>query len=92
MSATTLKRALMALKYKGVFEQINGLLIGRNAVVDSEEQPLSSEQAMLDVVSNLPIPVIYDMDISHLPPNLTLVNGAIAHVDGDKDQITQVLD
>ena len=39
---------------------------------------------MHDAVGDLDLPVVLDLDIGHLPPQLTLVNGALAtiHVEG----------
>ncbi|WP_199886093.1 S66 family peptidase [Pseudoalteromonas sp. T1lg23B] len=93
LSPTAFKRALLSLKFKGVFAQINGLLVGRNAVTHSAGKDITSQQALDEVIGNLNIPVIYDMDIGHLSPNLTLFNGAYAHIcvrDGC-GQITQTL-
>ena len=80
MSPTVLKRALQSLKYKGVFKHCNGLLFGRNAVVDNGGKAISSEQAFLSVAKDLDIPVVYDVDIGHLSPNMTLLNGAFTEV------------
>ncbi|BBN82954.1 LD-carboxypeptidase [Pseudoalteromonas sp. A25] len=80
LSPTAFKRALLSLKFKGVFEQINGLLIGRNAVTHNCGKEISSQQALDDVLGHINIPVIYDVDIGHLPPNLVLFNGADAKV------------
>ncbi|NOU53142.1 LD-carboxypeptidase [Pseudoalteromonas sp. JBTF-M23] len=93
LSPTALKRALLSLRFRGVFEQINGLLVGRNAVTDDGTKDIRSEQALLDVICALSIPVIYDADIGHLPPNMTLFNGAYAHVhvSSEQGQIVQTL-
>lgn len=80
MPPTVLKRALQGLKYKGVFEQVNGLMFGRNAVLDNCGKALTSNEAFLSVAEDLNIPVLYDVDIGHLPPNLALLNGAYADV------------
>ncbi|OHU96404.1 LD-carboxypeptidase [Pseudoalteromonas byunsanensis] len=93
LSPTAFKRALLSLKFKGVFAQINGLLVGRNAVTRSADKDITSQQALDDVIGSLNIPVIFDVDIGHLSPNLTLFNGACAQVsvrDGG-GQITQIL-
>ncbi|RBN36055.1 LD-carboxypeptidase, partial [Priestia megaterium] len=36
------------------------------------------------------IPVIYDIDCGHLPPQLTLINGAYASVNLEKNKDTVV--
>ncbi|WP_394246761.1 S66 peptidase family protein [Vibrio profundi] len=93
MSPTVLKRALLSLKFKGVFDVINGLLIGRNAVMDNGGKAISGLDASIDVLTDVDIPIVYDVDIGHLPPNLTLVNGALANVTvkSGKGVVTQSL-
>ena len=40
------------------------------------------EEALNDsVISNLNIPIIYDADISHKGPTMTIINGAIAEIE-----------
>lgn len=77
LSPTAWLRALLMLKYKGHFERINALFVGRHAASTANKQidfTLALTQAELD------IPIIYDMDIGHQPPNLTLINGALCEV------------
>lgn len=85
MSPTVLMRALLSLKYKGVFNKLNGLLLGRNAVITNNGKEISSFEALINALDDLDIPVIYDVDIGHLPPNLTLFNGAFADVSVSND-------
>jgi muramoyltetrapeptide carboxypeptidase len=65
-------------KLAGWFRPAKALLIGRTAAEDLRE--FTPADALLDAVGDLAIPVIYDMDIGHLPPQLILVNGALATV------------
>jgi len=80
MSPTVFMRALLSLKYKGVFNKINGLLLGRNAMKTNSGKEITSFEALSNAISDLNIPVIFDADIGHLPPNLTIFNGAFAEV------------
>lgn len=80
MLPTTLLRCLLGMKYKGVFAQLNGILIGRNAVLDNQGKCISGMDALQQALGDLDIPIIFDVDIGHLPPNLTLINGALAQV------------
>jgi muramoyltetrapeptide carboxypeptidase LdcA involved in peptidoglycan recycling len=81
MSPFDLTRSILTMSFHGVFEVIDGLLLGRNMRTDSKN---SEDLHYLDVLNNhlknKKIPVIYDMDIGHFPPNLTLINGAQARV------------
>ncbi|WP_394143511.1 S66 family peptidase [Vibrio atypicus] len=85
MSPTDVARTLLSMKFKGVFKHINGLLLGRSAVSEpTDEEALTYFDAIQNGLANMGIPVIYDMDIGHLPPNLTLINGALARVELDE--------
>jgi muramoyltetrapeptide carboxypeptidase LdcA involved in peptidoglycan recycling len=81
MSPFDLTRSILTMSFHGVFEVIDGLLLGRNMGTDSKN---SEDLQYIDVINNhlknKKIPVIYDMDIGHFPPNLTLINGAQARV------------
>ena len=77
-----LTRTLLSLKMHGWFDHISGLLIGRNmatGITDPTQQ--TAFDALHSVLSDLNIPVLYDVDIGHVPPQLSLVNGAIAHIE-----------
>ncbi|MGI9282387.1 MAG: S66 family peptidase [Endozoicomonas sp.] len=80
LSPTALIRALMGLKYRGIFNHVKGLLIGRNPSDEHHGQSLTYQQALNYGLEDIEIPVVYDVDIGHLPPNLTLINGALANV------------
>ena len=69
-------RMLHHLRLAGWFRHATALLIGRTAAQDLRE--FTPRDALRDALGDLTIPVIYDMDIGHLPPQLMLVNGALA--------------
>ena len=71
-------RALWHLRLAGWLDHASGLLVGRHAPPDDPD--FTFEAALKDVVGNLDLPVIFDADIGHRPPQLTLVNGARAIV------------
>ncbi|MCO7226616.1 S66 peptidase family protein [Pleionea sp. CnH1-48] len=93
MSPTVLKRSLQGFKNKGVFDDLKGFLFGRNAVTDNCGKDISSREAFVEVAESLNIPIVYDVDIGHLPPNMTLLNGAYAEVrvNAGKGEIKQTL-
>lgn len=81
LKACELSRTLLSLKMHGWFDHISGLLIGRNMATEiTDSTQLNSFDALYSVLSYLDIPVLYDVDIGHVPPQLSLVNGAIAQV------------
>lgn len=78
-SPADLKRAMTQMKYAGWFDNCSGILFGRTPVSEDTEG-----YTFLDVYSelreDLDVPVFYDIDCGHVPPQITFVNGAHARV------------
>lgn len=81
MSPCDLVRAIHNMQFRGVFNNVNGLILGRNFRADSElEDDLTYLDVLKEHLANKNIPIMYDVDIGHVPPNLTLINGSVAEV------------
>jgi muramoyltetrapeptide carboxypeptidase LdcA involved in peptidoglycan recycling len=81
MAPTGLVRALLSLRRHRWFDGLSGLLVGRSAgPVPDSPNSLSYTEALTAALGDLPYPVLYDVDIGHQPPQFTLINGAVAHV------------
>ncbi|AJI26356.1 LD-carboxypeptidase (plasmid) [Bacillus cereus] len=78
MSAAEIYRALWQMKLNGWFSNTNGILLGR-ATGYRPTKDFFLEDALTEVFGDV-IPVIYDADIGHMPPQNILVNGAFANV------------
>ncbi|WP_310962948.1 S66 family peptidase [Nocardioides terrisoli] len=89
--AATICRNLHGLRLAGWFEHANAILIGRTNAADNPK--LTQDEAVIDALGRLELPIVLDLEIGHVPPHLPLVNGALATltVDGDTRQITQEL-
>ena len=80
LSKEELIRVLWKFNELGYFKYTKGIVFGRCGN-DNSYLDYTMEQAIQDsVVSNLNIPIIYDADISHKGPSMTIINGAIATV------------
>ncbi len=92
MHPTEFTRALYSLHYHGWFTQIRGILFGRHAAQDAQEE---NQHAFIDGLRALfeqaDFPVLYDVDIGHVPPQLALVNGAVAQVEMTASQASLTL-
>lgn len=74
-------RALWQLKFAGWFDGLHGILLGRNNAEDAASPTdFSYLDALKSVLGNLNIPILQDADIGHRPPQMTMINGAVATV------------
>lgn len=80
MDAAQIYRALWQMKQNQWFEKCNGILIGRAGLYENLGD-FALEDALQDAFIDLNIPIFYDVDIGHMPPQLTLINGAMAEIE-----------
>lgn len=88
-SAFNICRYLHQLRYVGWFDGAVAVLIGSTrAPAGTDDGGLTQRAAVLDALG---LPIVFDMEIEHVPPHLPLLNGAHAHVviDGSCREITQ---
>jgi len=76
--AFTAARMLHHLRLAGWFDRATGVLVGRTSAPGS--RGFSHLDALRHALGPLDVPVLYDLDIGHVPPQLALVNGAVADV------------
>lgn len=58
----------------------SGILFGRSAA----NQPIdnyTAEDIYKELFEELQIPIIYDIDCGHVPPQITFINGAYAEIE-----------
>jgi muramoyltetrapeptide carboxypeptidase LdcA involved in peptidoglycan recycling len=90
--AFSICRDVHHLRYAGWFDHAVAVLVGRtDAPPGTEDGGLTQMDAVLDGLAGLDVPVVFDLEIGHVPPHLPLLNGASARVvvDGDRHEITQ---
>lgn len=76
--APSVLRMLWSLRLAGWFQHASGVLIGRSSA--AQTSGVSQAEAVDRALGDLGIPVIYDFDIGHQPPQMPLVNGALADI------------
>lgn len=70
---------LWKLKNAGYFEYCTGIIFGRTAVC-REEYNVTFEDSLKDALLDLNVPVIYDMDFGHKPPQIAIMNGGFLEI------------
>lgn len=78
MSPPEIYRTLWQMKENGFFDYCKGVLYGRS-MGNETRNDFSFEDALRSVFEDK-ISVVYDADIGHLPPQITIVNGSVATV------------
>ena len=82
-------RTLWQLRLAGWFDGPAGVLIGRSIAEDAkDESRMTHMDALRAVLRDLPMPILYDTDIGHVPPQINLVNGALVEVDYENGAAT----
>lgn len=91
MNAFDAARSLHGLRLAGWFDRASAILLGRTSGPDSDG--FTHDDAVMDALGRLDVPVIADVDFGHVPPGNILINGALAHVivDGETRTISQRL-
>lgn len=79
MNTPQFQRILWKMKNAGYFEYCKGIIFGRPYIM-REDYELTFDEACLDALGKLNIPIITDADIGHVPPQLAMVNGAILKI------------
>jgi len=81
LSPCALLRALHNMELAGWFEHVKCVLLGRNyAKAVDDKNAMSHHEVLTHFFSPYNFPVVHDADIGHLPPQMTMINGAMANV------------
>ena len=91
LNTADLRRSLVHMKLAGWFDNCSGIMFGRS----SANRPIDNytvEDLYQEFADELELLIIYDMDFGHVPPQVTLINGAYAEVEAEngKGMIKQI--
>jgi muramoyltetrapeptide carboxypeptidase LdcA involved in peptidoglycan recycling len=78
---------LTALKNEGVFDRINGIIVGKPL---NEQYYEEYKDIWRSVVDNAKLPILYNVNFGHATPRAILPYGAKAHVNAIKQEITLI--
>lgn len=80
LTTVDLRRSLVQMKLAGWFENCSGIIFGRSEA-NQPVQDYTIEDVYEELSEELQIPIIYDIDCGHVPPQMTFINGAYAEVE-----------
>ena len=82
-----IRRAIWQMIHAGWFEHVKGFLIGRPLHFGEEMIGLDQYHAVIDLLKEYQVPVLMDLDIGHLAPMMTLINGSTASVCAENGKV-----
>ena len=80
LNVMAIRRAVWQMPHAGWFDHVKGFLIGRPLCYGQELMGLDQYHAVTDLLSEYHVPIVMDVDIGHLPPQMPLICGSMADV------------
>lgn len=80
LTTTDLRRSLVQLKLAGWFKNCSAIMFGRSAANKPVNQ-FNVTDVYYELAQELNVPIIYDIDCGHVPPQVTFINGALANIE-----------
>lgn len=71
-------RRLWYMDQMGYFKNVNGFLIGRSFVQRNDNDSFGFKSAVERALKKFNVPIIYNVDIGHIPPQMYIINGSYA--------------
>lgn len=78
-SSEEIIRTMWRFKDNGWFKHTKGIIFGRN-IAERSYYEISFKEAIKHSLKELNIPIILEADFGHVPPRMTIINGAIATI------------
>lgn len=88
LNVMSIRRAIWQMQHAGWFKYVKGFLIGRPLCYGQELMGLDQYHAVLDLLQEYNVPIVMDVDIGHLPPQMPLICGSFAHVTVEGNDLT----
>ena len=88
LSPLSIIRGLWQLKNAGWFDTAKGFLIGRSLHYADEIMGTNCLKAYVDTLKDLNVPIVLDLDIGHLPPQMPVISGAMGDVKVKDNSLT----
>ncbi|MFC5602370.1 S66 family peptidase [Sporosarcina koreensis] len=79
MNATDFHRTMLQFVYAGWFKNAAGIIFGRSPA-GKDVKGFTVVDSMERIKELTGLPIVYDADVGHVPPQITFVNGAIGKV------------
>lgn len=83
------ERHLRQLHLMGVFDQLEGLIVGKPEVFQAEDCPFSYESLFKEIIGTRTYPIVTNFDCSHCVPMISIPQLAVVELNAlDSDNVT----
>lgn len=79
MNTADLRRTFIQMKLAGWFDHSSGIVFGRSSANQTVDD-YTVEDFYDDLKKDTGLPIIYDLDCGHVPPQMTFINGSRAEI------------
>lgn len=86
--ASTLERSFALLKCSGVFDKIDGLILGKHEKFDDQGSKRKPYEILKEVMGEVNFPVLAEFDCCHTHPMLTMPIGAVVELNADNQSVS----
>lgn len=69
-------RRLWYMDQMGYFKNVKGFLIGRSFMQKNNDDSFSFKSAVERALKKFNVPIVYNVDVGHVPPQMYFINGA----------------
>ena len=80
LNVMSVRRALWQLDQAGWFEHVKGFLVGRPVNYADEFLGYGMHDAVTDMLSKFNVPIIMDIDLGHMSPQMPFISGGYGTV------------
>lgn len=80
LSVIGIRRALWQLDNAGWFENASGFLFGRPMHYNEGFMGADRFNSVIDILGKYNVPIIFDLDIGHIAPQMPIISGAIGNI------------
>lgn len=87
LTPMSVHRVLWQLDNAGWFKNVKGFLIGRPMLFDADGMGFDRFTAVKSILGKYNIPILFDVDIGHLPPLMPIISGGFAKVEAGHNSL-----
>lgn len=83
-----LRRALIQMDQAGWFKNMKGIIFGRPLSGMNDFFGMNRFDAVTEVIGKYNVPILFDVDLGHLPPSMPIITGSIGTIEYKNKQLT----